>query len=458
MRTLPPKMVQALLPFVPLFSKRVWQHTQLLVVGAILAPGKRSVASALRAMGLDQEKRFHRYHRLLSRAGCSSLKVSRVLLGLLVEAEAFVPEGSPLVVGIDEETLQRRYGKKIAARGLYRDPVRSTHQTFLKSSGLRWVCAMLLVEIPWASRVWALPFLSVLAPSERYATKRGKRHKEITEWAWQMLLVLRRWYPERGIVAVADRAYASLELLDRCRKLSDPITFVTRLRLDAALYESAPPRLPGQIGRPRIKGERLPNLSVVAEDPRTLWKPAKIADWYGSEDRTVEIASETAVWYSTGLFAVPLRWVLIRDPEGEFKPQALLCTDLQADPEEILRWFMMRWQLEVSFQEMRRHLGFETQRQWSDLAIRRTTPALLGLFSLITFIAHRQMKQAAGAFRRQTAWYHKAHPSFADALALVRKELWAQEERTFYGSPSATDTIKVPRVFMERLTEAVCYA
>ena len=440
LRTLPPTMVQALAPFAPLFSKRVWQHAQVLLVGAILAPGKRTVASALRAMGLDQEKRFHRYHRVLSRASWSSLKVSRVLLGLLVEA--FVPEGSPLVVGLDE-TLERRYGRKISARGVYRDPVRSTHQTFVKSSGLRWVCAMLLVEVPWASRIWALPFLSVLAPSERYAAKRGKRHKKITEWAWQLLLVVRRWYPKREIVAVADRAYASLKLLERCRKLSEPITFVTRLRLDAALYEPAPPRRPHQIGRPRLKGERLPNLSEVAEDPRTVWESTKIANWYGSGDRTVELASASAVWYSTGLPAVPIRWVLIRDPEGEFKPQALLCTDLSADPERIVRWYVMRWQLEVTFQEMRRHLGFETQRQWSELAIRRTTPALMGLFSVVTLFAERQMREAAGALRRQAAWYHKRHPTFADALAVVRKELWAGA--TFYGSPAQIDTIKVPR-------------
>src|SRR5215212_10388439 len=146
---------------------------------------------------------------------------------------------------------------------------------------------MLLVEVPWAARVWALPFLSALAPSERYAAKRGKRHKKITEWAWQLLLLLRRWYPEREIVAVANRAYASLKLLESCRKLSKPITFVTRL-----------------------KGERLPNLSEVAEDPSTPWEPITVAGWYGSEYRTVEIASETAVWYSTGLFAVPIRWVL----------------------------------------------------------------------------------------------------------------------------------------------------
>jgi hypothetical protein len=255
---------------------------------------------------------------------------------------------------------------------------------------------------------------------------------------------------------VADGAYASLKLLDRCRSLNRPVAFITRLRLDAALYEPAPPRRRGQIGRPRKKGERLPNLSVVAEDPTTVWKPTTIANWYGEREREVEIASQTAVWYSTGLFAVPLRWVLLRDPQGEFKTQALLCTDLEADPEKIVCWFVTRWQLEVTFQEARRHLGLETQRQWSDLALRRTTPALLGLFSLVTLFAHHQMtRRAADAFR-QVAWYRKRHPTFADALALVRKELWASA--TFHGSPAQSETVKVPRAYLERLTEAVCYA
>jgi hypothetical protein len=448
--TLPIAMIRLLAPFVPLFSERVWHHAQVLLVGAILAPGRRTVSSALRAMGLGQQRRFHCYHRVLSRASWSSREASRVLLRSLVKA--FVPEG-PLVVGIDE-TLERRYGKKIKAKGVYRDPVRSTHENFAKASGLRWVCVMLLVPVPWAGRVWALPFLSALAPSERYAAARSRRHKKITEWAWQLLLLVRRWYPEREIVAVADGAYASLKLLFHCRSLSRPVTFITRLRLDAALYQPAPPRHPSQIGRPRLKGKRLPNLSMVVEDPATVWEPF-IASWYGQKERALEIASETAVWYSTGLFAVPLRWVLVRDPQNEFKTQALLCTDLEADPQKILSWFVMRWQLEITFQEARRHLGFETQRQWSDLAIRRTTPALLGLFSLVTLLAHRQMTQAAGAFR-QAAWYHKSYPTFADALAVVRKELWAQE--TFYGSSVDTETVKVPRAFMEQLTDTLCYA
>jgi hypothetical protein len=402
-------------------------------------------------MGLDQHKRFHRYHRVLSRASWSSREASRILLGLLVEA--FVGEG-PLILGIDE-TLERRWGQKISAKGVYRDPVRSSHENLVKSSGLRWVCVMLLVKIPWASRVWALPFLSVLAPSERYTAARGRRHKKVTEWAWQLLLQVRRWHPKREIVAVADNTYASLKLLFRCRSLSRPLTFITRLRLDAALYKPAPPRRPGQRGRPRLKGERLPNLSVVAEDSSTVWTLTTIANWYGERERMVEIASNTAVWYSTGLFAVPLRWVLVRDPQRRFKTQALLCTDLKADPQKILSWFIMRWQLEVTFQEARRHLGFETQRQWSDLAIRRTTPSLLGLFSIVTLLAHQQ-KAPVCASVRITAWYDKPRPTFSDTLALVRKELWAQE--IFCGSSRHTDTVKVPREFMERLTDAVCYA
>jgi hypothetical protein len=303
--------------------------------------------------------------------------------------------------------------------------------------------------------VWALPFVCALAPSERYCGEQGKRHKKLTEWAWQLLLLVRRWHPEREIVAVADGTYAALKLLDRCRRLSEPITFITRLRLDAALYEPAPPRYPGQIGRPRLKGERLANLSAVAEDPKTDWKAITVAEWYGGEERTVEVVSATAVWHSTGLPVVPLRWVLIRDPREGFATQALLCTDLSAEAGQIISWFVRRWQMETTFQEVRQRLGFETQRHWSEQAIRRTAPALLGLFSLVTLFAHRQTARSTATVRR-TAWYDKPRPTFSDALALVRRELWVRE--TFRGSLRQDDMVKVPREFVERLTDAVCYA
>jgi hypothetical protein len=443
-RTLPTTMIQALAPFAPLFSKRLWPHVQVLLAGTILAPSKRTVTSALRAVGLEEERQFCRYHRVLNRAAWSGKEAARVLLGLLVEA--LVPDG-PLVLGVDE-TLERRRGKKIAAKGVYRDPLLSSRERFVKTSGLRWICVVLLAEVPWASRVWALPFLSALAHSERYAKEQGKRHKKLTEWAWQLLLLVRRWYPQREIVAIADRTYASLKLLESCRRLRNPITFITRLRLDAALYQPAPPRHPGQMGRPRLKGKRLPNLSGVAEDPSTVWKAITVSNWYGKQERTVETVSATAVWYSTGFLpAVPLRWVLIRDPQGEFRTQALLCIDLRADPERIISWFVMRWKMETTFQEVRQRLGFETQRHWSQRAIQRSAPALLALFSVVTLFAHQQMAKSPQTLR-QTAWYRKSHPTFSDALALVRKELWAQEE-SFCGSLREADTLKVPRQFVE---------
>jgi hypothetical protein len=455
MHTLPTAMIQLLAPFALLFSEHVWRYAQVLLAGTILAPGKRTVGAALRVMGLGRTEQYQRYHRVLNRAVWSSREASRVLLGLLVKT--FLAKGEPLVIGLDE-TLERRWGAKIAAKGIYRDPVRSSHGHFVKASGLRWVCLMLLVPVPWASRVWALPFLSVLAPSERYAQEQGKKpHKKLTDWARQMLLLVRRWWPEREIVAVADSGYACIRLLAACRGfLPKPVTFVTRLRLDAALYEPAPPRKPKQIGRPRLKGKRLPTLAAVAHDPSTTWMPVVVADWYGKGERTVEVASATAVWYHTGLPLVPLRWILIRDPQGEFAPQALLCTDLGVEPARILSWFVLRWKMEVTFQEARRHLGVETQRQWSELAIRRTTPALLGLFSIVTLYAHQRMVQGSGALRQEAAWYRKLHPTFSDALALVRRELWA--EGTFCRSAREAETVKVPRVFVERLTETLCYA
>jgi hypothetical protein len=313
---------------------------------------------------------------------------------------------------------------------------------------------MLLVPIPWAARTWALPILTALAPSARHDRERGRRHKTLTDWARQLLLVVRRWWPERAIVAVADSTYAALEFLAACRAWREPVTVVTRLRLDAALYDPAPPRRPGQMGRPRLKGARQPTLAAVVVDPRTAWTALPVGQWYGAGPRTVEVASATAVWYHSGLPPVPLRWVLIRDPQGRFATQALLCTDLAVAPAQILAWFIQRWQLEVTFEEARRHLGLETQRQWSEAAIRRTTPVLLGLFSLVTLLAHRQMS-GPGAVVRQATWYRKRDPTFADALALVRRDIW--QHPAFSTSPCAEEMVKVPRALVATLTETLCY-
>lgn len=457
MRTLPSEIIAILAPFAPLFSRPVFAHAQVLVCGAILAPGKRTVSAALRVMGLAHEKRFQSYHRVLNRAQWSSRKAARTLLRLLVEAFAPAASSGPIVIGMDE-TLERRRGEKIAQKGIYRDAAHSSKSFFVKSSGLRWISMMLLVPIPWADRVWALPFFSVLAPSERYDQQKGHRHKTLSDWARQMVKQVRRWLPERALVLVADQGYAVLSLLDACSTLAHPVTIVARLRLDAALYEPAPERKPGQKGRPRIKGKRLPTLAQMACNPQTAWTKILVPRWYSLGERELQIATGTAVWYHGGQPPVPIRWVLIRDPEDAGRAQALLCTDLSAasaSPEQIVSWFVLRWQLETTFQEVRAHLGVETQRQWNEQAIERTTPSLLGLFSLVTLLADRQFKEGQLSIR-QAAWYVKERPTFSDAIASVRRCLWKQ--RAFCISRSEPDITKLQRTLIRQFADALCYA
>jgi len=450
MFTLPPDYNTIFEWFKPHFTNRIWAHVKLLLLGALLTPGQRTVAAILRITGLSQEPHFQNYHRVLSRAVWSSLALSRTLLNLLLTV--FVPAGA-VVLGLDD-TIERRRGAKIRAKGIYRDPVRSSHSHFVKASGLRWLSLMLLTQIPWAQCVWALPFLTALCPSQRYYQEQGRAHKPLTAWATWMMLQVRRWLPGRYLVVVADASFAAIELLARMARLPEPIWMIVRFRLDAALYEPAPEPKPGQRGRPRKKGQRLPTLEQVAADPNTAWQSLTIPTWYGQRHRTVEIVSATAVWYHNGLPPLPIRWVLIRDPAGKFQTQEVLSTDVRLAPGQILRWFVRRWRVEVTFHEVRTHLGVETQRQWSDGAIARTTPTLLGLFSLVTLLANQSVK-AEQLPIRQAAWYTKDTPTFADALALVRRQIW--QHHHFSISTPQGDIRKIPLSQFPPWLDALCY-
>jgi DDE superfamily endonuclease len=233
MLTLPVEMIALLATFEPEFSKPVWWLAQVLLVGAIVAPHKRTVTAALRAMGLSQEKAFDKYHRVLYRDKWSGLRLSRRLLILLVTT--FVAAGVPVLIGIDE-TIERRWGPKIVQRGIYRDPVRSSKRHLVKASGLRWVSAMLIVDIPWIGRAWALPFLTVLAPSKRYDQQRGRTHRTVLTKASAMVRLIRWWLPEHAIVIAGDGAYAATELAAYLQHFKQPVTLVSRFYLDAALY------------------------------------------------------------------------------------------------------------------------------------------------------------------------------------------------------------------------------
>ena len=443
--TVPRILVEWLWPFVGCFSASNWNHVLVLVAGAVLSPGRRTVAAALRVMGLDQTGGFAVYHRVLSTARWSARLAARRLLLLLVIA--FVPQG-PVVIAIDD-TIERRWGARIKARGIYRDPVRSSHGHFVKVSGLRWLCVMLLAPIPWTGGVWALPFLTVLAPSERAAQSRGRRHKKLTDQGRQALLQTARWLKGRQVIAVADSSFSVIELL---RDVKAHLRVIARLRLDARLYEPPPPRRPGKRGKPPLKGARLPTLNERLVDPATPWRRVTIRGWYGKTERRLDIVSGTAIWHHPGR-QVAIGWVLVRDADGGKPPQAFLCTDTEADPMAILGWFVQRWRVEVTLAEVRRHLGVETQRQWSDLAILRTTPVLLGLFSLVTLWADR-IHAERGLLPDRVRWYPKAEPTFSDALAVVRRELWTAP--TFATSRYDGDSAEIPAQLLNRLILVAC--
>jgi DDE superfamily endonuclease len=440
MPLLPEAIILVLAPFTPLFSQRVWRHAQVLLLGAMLTPGTRTVTAALRVMGLSGERHFTNYHRVLNRAAWSARRGSQILLGVLITL--LVPPGATIVLGADD-TLERRAGRKITAKGCYRDAVRSSKKHVIRCFGLKWVSMMLLVPVPWSRRVWALPFLTALCrPAEKHSRR---RHKPSIDWVRQMMKQVRRWLPRRLLVLVVDGGFAAVSLALACVK--NQVAMVSRLRWDAALYH--PPGLQPQSKRgPKpIKGKRQRSLQSWAERSDTPWETVEV-DWYGGQRKPLWVFSRTALWYTPRLPPVAIRYVLVADPEGKLRMEAFFCTDLEATPVEILQWVVMRWSVEVTFEEGRAHLGLETQRHWSDLAIERTTPVLLALFSLVTVLA-LQLSQAGQIPVPVTAWYHKIEPTFADCLALVRQHLW--RARYLMNSAPEADIMQFPREALDLL-------
>jgi hypothetical protein len=441
-------MMSILCEFESAFSQPTWSKVQVLILGTLLARGRRTVTAALRQMGLHEAANFSLYHHVLNRARWSALALSRRLLGLVVRT--FVAVGGDLTFVIDE-TLERRWGRRIAKRGHYRDPLASSKQRSVATSGVRWIVLTLVITPLWTRRSWALPVLSVPAPTPEVSQRLGRRHKTVPHRARQMILVVRRWLPGVELTVIGDQTYSVHDLGGACARRG--VRLVAPLRMDAALHVPAPPREPGTNGRPRVKGERIPKLAQVLNDAQTPWQRVRVL-WYNGRRRELDVTSGTAVWYRIGQPVLPIRWVLVRDPRGRLEPRAYFSTCPHDRPREIVQQFVQRWTIETTFEESRTHLGLETQRQWSDWAIERTTPCLFGLYSVVALLAHALHPDGKVPVQR-TAWYAKSHATFADVLAAVRQHIWG----TFSYSPSAhaPDLVRIPRSDLLRLAQAVCY-
>ena len=437
-----------LAPFQSLFSAPTWRKVQRLFIGTLLAHGRRTVTAALRHTGQDDTPSFSLYHQVFNRARWSALKGSRCLLSMLVQT--FDAAGGSLTFVIDE-TLERRWGRRISKRGHYRDPLASSRKRTVSTSGLRWIVLTLVITPPWNNRCWALPILSVPAPTPQVSERLGLRHKTVAQWARQMIRVVRRWLPQVAITVLGDQSYSVVELGHACRQCE--VRLIAPLRLDAVLHEAPPPRQPGTRGRPRHKGKRLPSLAERLHDAATPWQCLRVR-WYDGRVRRLQVSSGTALWYRSGQPVLPLRWVLVRPCDAQCPPRAFFSTCPSDQAGDVVACFIKRWSIETTFEESRAHLGFETQRQWSDLAIERTTPCLLSLYSLVALLAHDLYLDGRLAVR-QSAWYAKEQATFSDALAAVRQHLWEVE----YFSTSTPDTewVEIPRVYLQGLMQSACY-
>lgn len=416
MPSLSPAILSIIAPFAILFSRPVWKNVLTLFIGTVLCRGKRTVCAALRIMGLSNEGSFAKYHHVLNRVDWSLLSASRILLNLIVSVAGL---GNPLVFFIDE-TLERRKGPKIKAKGYYRDAVRSSKKIVVKSSGLKWLTLAASWRFPFSERYFALPFMTILEPSVKSDKAAKRRHKTTLRWTIQILIKIVRWLKNTPIILVGDGGFACGELAWRCLKLK--ITLITRLKINACLYDFPPEDEPGKRGRKKTKGAKLYSFKEMLEMPDLEWTEI-ITEGYGQKKKKLRYISNISLWGADGFLPVPIKWVLVIDPEGELDPVPLMSTDLTISSEKIIMLYVRRWNIEVTFEEVREHLGVETQRQWSDKAIARTTPILMGLYTIVCLICNRLQKETPIEVT-QTAWYVKKDATFSDLLKAVRKILW----------------------------------
>lgn len=396
------------------FSDSVFRHVVVLMIGAIVARGPHRVTTILRTVRLLATAHFSTYHRVLSRAAWAPRVLQQALACLVLER---IPANQVVEVVCDETVAEHR-GPKVYGKGCYRDAVRSSRKHTSFRWGHQWVTLAILVRFPFARRPWALPILTALFLPKKLCQAQKRRYKTAPELARQMLAVLIRAFPQRKFTLIGDGAYATVELAAFCCRHGHSL--VSRLRPDAALY--AEPKC-SKNKRQLLVGRRLDSPREAAQRKNAPWRKTRVS-WYGGQKRKVRWLTGLAIWYRRGRTPIRLRWVYVVDREGNQEDRCLFSTDLSLTPAEIIERYIHRWSIEVTFEEVRAHLGFETTRQWSRRAVLRAAPGLLGMFTIVTliFATHTRHHQARPA---STAWYSKKSITFSDAIATVRRLFWS---------------------------------
>lgn len=433
------------------FTRPSFDRFVVLCVAAIVTSGRRTVSRMIRTVGCIAPGEVSAYHGFFSRRRWSCWMLGKVLATLVLER---LDEGQPVVLAVDD-TVAGHKGPKVYGRCCHRDPTRSSHARTALRWGHRWVVLAVLVKFPFApttSRPWALPVLAALYRNRDYCAGEGRRFRSPAQLGRQLTAVLIHWFPDRRFILLGDGGYASHELARFCHRHRRHVTLVSRFYDDAELYARPRPRKLGRgRGRRPIKGVRLPRPGDVAATIRP--HPTQVR-WYGGSDRRVALLSACGLWYRTSKGCVPVRWVFVRDVQGTHRDEFFFATDPTLRPGEIVSLYTQRWSLEVTFQEVRAHLGFETTRQRVKNSVLRTGPCLLGLFSLVSLAYARHFgKRPANCFMN---WRGKQQPSFADALVWLRRQLWTT---TLLSDPSFHDIWrKIPRRLRLTLTHQLSLA
>lgn len=526
MLPLPVVILSLYASFAHVFTKPTWEHAQVLLTGAILCPGKRTVTAAMQALGLSNERNFSKYHRVLNGAKWDSWQLVKILLGLLI---VLVPANFPILIAMDE-TIERRKGKRIKAKGCYRDSCRSSKSMVVHCFGLKWQCAALLVKLPWNDRYWALSFMTVLCQAKTFDNQEtgyqmivmkkensplsvatlgcyknrlyycdannincqlsdklhckllksvkakmsmsrkltiirqniqrlGKkdmrvltetcgikriRHRSSVEYAAIMMWKISR-YLNRNWIFVGDGGFACIKLGLACQRRK--VTLISRLRKDAALYEPVLEGAEKKRGRCPQKGVKAKTLNELIQQPDIIWQEHEIA-WYSGVSKNVGICSGNNLWYTPGQKPLAIQWVLVKDLDTG-KIESFFSTDQNLLAAKVVEYFVLRWNLETTFEETRAHLGIETQRQWSDEAINRTTPILMGLFSLVCLMALR-LANGRGIQTLVTAWYDKKNQAtFSDVMRFVKQAI--TREKYINMSWLNDDVVQIPWADIESL-------
>jgi hypothetical protein len=449
-----PKAAEPLLSrFSIAFTKPTFQRAMVLFVGFVLTAGRHTLTRTLSTVRSLTRGYFGSYHRVFSRARWSSWPLGKVLAAMVLE---LVPVDQPVVCDVDDTTAQHR-GKRIYGKGRHRDPLRSTRTHNVWIWGHLWVVLAINVTFPFCSRPWALPVLCALYRTKEFNEQEGRRrHKTPIVLARQMIATLMHWFPQRRLVLLGDGHYASHELARFCYRHRRHLTLVSLFHPRAHLRKPPPPRAKGQMGRRRVRGEKLPSPQDVVKIAK---RKRSTVTWYGGKKRRVEFVSQIAHWYKPADGLVPVRWVFVHDLDGTHEDRYFYSTDPTLSASRIISLYTGRWSIEVTFQEAKQHLGLATPRNRKDTSVLRTVPCLLGLFSVVSILFQRHSGSGSGGKTPQPyafPWYAKSEVTFSDALACVRRLLWAE---TVFSELDQHDALKkVPRRLRDNLLDQLSRA